>query len=140
MSVGEIAFMTLLFLSVLWIIALGVCWVFVAPESDDWDITKGGNKLRRAKYFFTSAGGLIVVTLLLDLFVSNPKGSNTDFWLWSEHPHILVFFLVLSSVLSIVATYHELNSKGNGRWVLQLGAPGMAVLSILGAICVGQSI
>ena len=96
--------------------------------------------LRRAKFLFTAAGGVIFISLLLDVFVPDPNDPRLDWWIWNEHPHVLVVLLMLSSGLCVATAFQVFQSKGDGRWVLKVGAPGMAALSILGAIGIGQSI
>lgn len=139
-STGAAAFILLLFLSVLWVIALVACWAIVVPESLDGDITPGGRKLLHAKYLFTAAYSDILISLLLDVFVRNSATPSIDFWIWGEHPYILVLLLVMSSGLSIAASLYAFQSKGEGRWVLWAGAPSMAALSLIEAIGLGQSI
>jgi hypothetical protein len=139
-SVGVAAFIMLLFLSVSWVIALVASWAIVVPESLNGDITPGGKRLLYARYLFTAACGIILISLLLDVFVRNPAGSSDLFWIWDVHPHVLVLLLVISAGLSIVASFYAFQSKGNGRWVLWAGAPSMAALSIIEAIILGQSI
>ena len=139
-SVGVVAFILLLFLSILCVVALSACWAIIAPESVDREITPGGKMLLRAKYLFAAACGLILLSLLLDVFVRNPESPSIDFWIWGEHPHVLILLLVLSSGLSIAASFHAFQSKGEGRWVLWVGAPSTAALSLIGAIALIQSI
>jgi hypothetical protein len=139
LSVGTVAFMLLLFLSVLSVIALAVCWVILAPESEDGDITPGGKVLLRARGLFTAACGLILISLLLDVLVRNPASPSDDWWIWSEHPRVLILVLILSSGLSIAASYNAFRSKGEGRWILRGVAPSMAALSLIGAIGLSQS-
>jgi hypothetical protein len=137
---GMGAFILLLFLSVASVIALGVCWIFVAPESEDGEITTGGRAIRRAQYSLTAACGLIFICLLLDLFVRGPASSMIDVWIWGGHPRVLVLSLILSSGLSVAASFFAFQSKGDGRWVLWTGAPMMAALSLIVATCIDQLI
>jgi hypothetical protein len=139
-SIGAAVFIFLLFLSVLWVITLVACWAIAVPESLDGDITPGGKRLLYARYLFTAACGVILISLLLDGFVRNPADSSDLFWIWGEHPRILVLLMMLSSVSSAVASIYAFRSKGDGRWTLWVGAPGMAALSLIAAIGLGQSI
>ena len=138
LSIGTFAFVLLVFLSGLSAIALGGCWVFAAPESEDGEVTAGGKILARARYFLSASCGLIFISLLLDVLVRNPVIPSGDWWIWGEHPHVLMLLLVLSSGLAIAASYYAFRSKGDGRWMLWIGAPGLAALSLLGVLCLGQ--
>jgi hypothetical protein len=133
-SVGVVAFVLLLLLSILCVVALIACWAIVAPESVNQEITPGGKMILRAKYLFTAAIGFIPIYLLLDVFVKNPTSPSNDLWVWNDHPHVLVLLLMLSSGLSMAASYYAFQSRGEGRWVLCVGAPCMASLSLIGAI------
>lgn len=139
-SVGVVAFLLLLFLSILSVIALSGSWAIVVPESVNWEMTRDGKRLLRARYVFTAACSLILTSLLLDVFVKNPARPLDLFWIWDTHPDVLVFLLVLSSALFTAASYHVFRSKGEGRWVLCIAAPCMAALSLIGTVWVGQLI
>lgn len=140
LSVGTVAFISVLFLSVPCLIALIGCWAVGAPELVDGEITPGGKMLLRAKYSLTAACSLVLLSLLLDTFVKNPA-SPSDLWsIWNQHPHVLVLLLMLSSGLSVAASLFAFQSQGDGRWVLRIGAPVVAALSLLAAFGIGQSI
>jgi hypothetical protein len=140
LSIGTFAFFLLLFLSALSAIVLGGCWVFAVPEPEDGEVTPGGKVLSRARYFLTASCGLIFISLLLDVLVRNPASPSNDWWIWGEHPRVLMLFLVLSSGLAIAASYYAFRSKGDGRWMLWIGAPSLAALSFIGVVCMGQLI
>jgi hypothetical protein len=140
LSVGTIAFISVLFLSVPSFIFLIGCWAIGAPELVDGEITPGGKMLLGAKYSFTAACGLVLISLLLDAFVRNPASPLDLWWIWNEHPRVLILLLILSSGFSVVASYFAFRSKGDGRWVLWVGGPLVAALSLLAAFCIGQSI
>ena len=139
-SVGVVAFILILFLSILSVVALVGCWAITVPESSNWEDTEDGKGLSRAKYLFTAACSLVLMSLVLDVFIKNPARPLDVFWIWDIHPHILVLLLVLSSGLFIAASVYMIRSRGEGRWLLFIAAPGMAALTLISAICVGRSI
>jgi hypothetical protein len=52
----------------------------------------------------------------------------------------LILLLMLSSALSVAASFFAFQSKGDGRWVVCVLGPIMAALLLLAAIGVGQLI
>ncbi|MGO9324221.1 MAG: hypothetical protein ACLP07_06630 [Terracidiphilus sp.] len=140
LSVGTVAFVAVLILSVPCFIALIGCWAIGVPEFVDGEITRGGKMLRRAKYSFTAACVLILISLLLDTFVRNPANPSELWWIWDTHPRFLILLLILSSGLSVAASYFAFQSKGDGRWVLWSGGPIVAALALIAAFWIGQLI
>jgi len=140
LGAGIVAFISLLLLSILCTAALIGCWAIVTPEALNWELTPTGRMLRRAKYCFSAACGVILVSGATDVFVTNPKDPDSVGWIWDRHPGVLILLLILSSGLSVAASHYAFKSKGEGRWVLYIGAPGVAALSLLVAIWVGVCI
>jgi hypothetical protein len=127
-----IAFVLILLLSIVSLGILVASWPPLSPEMSDWEITRAGKALLRARNLFAAACGIILACLLGT--GSFMESDTSAFFRWCDsHRLSLPAAMVVSSGLSFASAYQALQSKGEGRRFLQIGALLVGAVSILGA-------
>jgi hypothetical protein len=126
-----IAFVLVLFLSILSAAILVASWSSLSPETVEWEITPAGKTLLRARNLFAGACGITLACLVAT--GSFMESDASAFFRWCDaHRLCLPAAIIVSSGLSFFSFFQALQSKGEGRRVLSIGALAVAVLSIVG--------
>jgi len=118
--------------------ALGLlgCWTIVpeSSESLDWEITRAGKRLLRARWLYAAACGVIFACLLLLIKFLNAADDSHLFHWFDDNRHslpIVPMLLIVSSGLSFFAFVSALNAKGEGRRGMSAVTLVVALLSLL---------
>ena len=128
-----IAFLLVLLLSVLSGGILVASWSSLSPEAMDWEITPAGKTLIRARNLFAVACGIVLACLVAT--GSFMESDTSALFQWCDaHRLCLPATMVISSGFSFFAFFQALQSKGDGRRILLIGALAVAVSS---TICAG---
>lgn len=124
-----VAFVLVLLLSVLSVGILVASWSSLSPETIEWEISPAGKTLIRARNLFAVACGIVLACLVA---ISSFMESDTPaFFRWCDaHRLCLPAAIVVSSGFSFFSFFQALQSKGEGRRFLLIGALVVAILSL----------